>query len=197
MYSEHWWDFGPGLLNFLLWRHFDPVKLVRFEVSGYFHKNPLEEWPKIWHATVFWPPSELIRFWSRSLGFSNSNFGTHLIWWNWGFRAFSRERMGVMARNLVCWCILTSWSAMVCLSLLLLIAITLAPLWPWKWSYCWFLGTFWGTRGSKCGILLGVGCGVCVWGVCVCVGGGGGGWWWWGLGWWWSGVMVGWGWGWW
>ena len=55
------------------------------------------------YANVSWPPSQLIRFWSRSVYFPY--FETGQIW---GFPAFSGERMWQMAWNLECYCILTS-----------------------------------------------------------------------------------------
>ena len=46
------------------------------------------EWPEIWYAGVSWPPSELIRFWSRSGDFPY--FGVILTWWN-------RSNLGFLA----------------------------------------------------------------------------------------------------
>ena len=53
------------------------VELVKFEVPENFLENILEEWPEIWHADVSWPPSGLIRFWSRSIEFTR--FGAIFI----------------------------------------------------------------------------------------------------------------------
>ena len=67
-----------------------------------------EACPEILHADVSWPPSELIRLWSRSVDFPP--FGTNLTGQIWGFRAFPRERVeGFMAWNFACWCILTTF----------------------------------------------------------------------------------------
>ena len=38
-------------------------------VSGHLLENAWSEWPKIVHADVSWPPSELIRLWSRFVDF--------------------------------------------------------------------------------------------------------------------------------
>ena len=50
------------------------------EVSGYLLDNAWRAWPQIFHADVYWPPSELIRLWSQSVDFSN--FGTISTKWN-------------------------------------------------------------------------------------------------------------------
>ena len=39
------------------------------EVSGHLPENAWREWSEILHADVSWPPSELIRLWSRSVDF--------------------------------------------------------------------------------------------------------------------------------
>ena len=62
---------------FQFWRYFDLVKRVKFGVSGPFPKNAWRKWPKILHADVSWPPSELISLWLWSVDFSN--FGAILI----------------------------------------------------------------------------------------------------------------------
>ena len=50
------------------------------EVSGHLPENAWREWPKILHADVSWPSSELISLWPWSVDFSN--FGTILTLWN-------------------------------------------------------------------------------------------------------------------
>ena len=70
------------------------------------------EWPEIWHADVFWPPSELnwlyfghclfiflflVAFWLRETGQM------------WDFGVFSWERKGRMSSDLACRCILSTW----------------------------------------------------------------------------------------
>ena len=65
------------------------------EVSGHLLEKAWREWPKILHADVSWPPSELIRLWSRSVDFSN--FGTILTQWNGsnlGFPGISQRTHG-------------------------------------------------------------------------------------------------------
>ena len=47
------------------------LKLYKFEVSGHFQESIGVEWPEIRQAHVFWPPSELIRFWTRSVYFTH------------------------------------------------------------------------------------------------------------------------------
>ena len=41
------------------------------EVFGHLPENSWKEWPKILHADVSWPPTELISLWPRSVDFSN------------------------------------------------------------------------------------------------------------------------------
>ena len=48
--------------SFSFWQHFD-----KFGVSRHFLENAWEEWPEIWYAEEFWSPSELIKFFCRSL----------------------------------------------------------------------------------------------------------------------------------
>ena len=50
------------------------------EVSGHLPENAWREWSEILHADVSWPPSELIRLWSRSDDFPH--FGATLTYWN-------------------------------------------------------------------------------------------------------------------
>ena len=40
------------------------MKQAKFTISEHFLQNTTAEWPEIWHVDVFWPLSELIRFWS-------------------------------------------------------------------------------------------------------------------------------------
>ena len=97
MYLDHfqnWLDFGRYLLIFLIWRHFNYMKQVKLAIFRNLLETAGEEWPRISHVDVFWPPSELIVFWSWSVDFPH--FGvilteTGLIW---GFRGFSSEHMG-------------------------------------------------------------------------------------------------------
>ena len=46
------------------------------EIYGHLAENSWREWPKILHADVSWPLSELIRLWSRFVDFPS--FGTTL-----------------------------------------------------------------------------------------------------------------------
>ena len=54
------WSIRPTLTVFLF---------VRPSVRRGF--RTCSQWPKVWHADVSWPLSELIRFWSRSVDLSN------------------------------------------------------------------------------------------------------------------------------
>ena len=54
--------------------HFNLVKRVEFGVSGHLPESAWRECPKILHATVSWPPSELISLWSWSVELSNFGF---------------------------------------------------------------------------------------------------------------------------
>ena len=56
---------------YLSWQHFDFVKQVKFAISRHFRQNARKERPEICHVHVFWPPSELITFWSRSVIFAH------------------------------------------------------------------------------------------------------------------------------
>ena len=56
------------------------LKQAKFVTSGHFLENAREEWPELWHADVSWPPSELIKVWSRSVDFPF--FGIILTKWN-------------------------------------------------------------------------------------------------------------------
>ena len=81
------------------WHHLNLVKHVKFGIFGHFPENAWREWPRILHADLFWPPSELIRFWSCSVDFPH--YGAPLGLWIsvtdhiWGLRAFSGEHLGV------------------------------------------------------------------------------------------------------
>ena len=66
--------------------HFDIVKQVKFEVSGYLLVNPWKEWSEICHAHICWPPSELIRFWLWSVIFFS-------FWWH--FYLVKQVKFGV------------------------------------------------------------------------------------------------------
>ena len=82
------------------------VRPERF--PGIFPENAWREWPKILHAGVCWPHSELIRLWSRSGDFV---LILELFWISetgqiCGFRAFLGERRERMVRNFACWCTL-------------------------------------------------------------------------------------------
>ena len=73
-------------------------------------ENAWEEWPKVCHADVFWPPSELIRFWS----WSDDSLILAAFWLrgtgqNCDFRAPSGICIGGMAWNLACWFMLTAF----------------------------------------------------------------------------------------
>ena len=66
MYADHFWNslhFDDRLLNFLVSAAFWQARLA---VSRHLLENAWEEWAAICHAYVSWPPSELIRFWSKS-----------------------------------------------------------------------------------------------------------------------------------
>ena len=89
MYSDHlqnWVDVGRGLLISLFLCHFYFVQLVKFEVSGhFFFENTWKEWRKLWSDDISWPPTELIRFRSRSDDFSHFRvtlISDH-IWYAW------------------------------------------------------------------------------------------------------------------
>ena len=84
---------------FQFWRYFDLVKRVKFGVSGHFPENAWRKWPKMLHADVSWPPSELISLWLQSVDFAN--FGAILT--------FPGQHMDGMAWNFGCWCILTTY----------------------------------------------------------------------------------------
>ena len=93
------------------WHHFDLVKQTKFATSGHFLGNAREEWPELWHADVSWPPSELIKFWSRSVDFPFlASFWLSETGKIWGLWQFSSECMGGIACNLTYWCILTTFS---------------------------------------------------------------------------------------
>ena len=62
------------------WRYFNLVKQVLSGVSGHLLENAWREWLEILHADVSWPPSELIRLWTRSVHFSL--FGAIFTQWN-------------------------------------------------------------------------------------------------------------------
>ena len=71
------------------------MKRVKFGVSGHILENAWREWPKILHADVSWPPSNLIGSGSWSVDFCN--FGSILTYWNGsnlGFPGISRRMHG-------------------------------------------------------------------------------------------------------
>ena len=85
------------------------MEQVKFWVSGHFLENAWREWPEILHADVSLPPSERINLWLRCFIFVI----LVLFWLSetgqiWGFRALPGERIGRMAWNMVCCCILTT-----------------------------------------------------------------------------------------
>ena len=59
------WHWNAGSLKFVTCRHF--------------LQYTWKKWPEIWHGHVSWPPSELVRLWSRSVDLRN--FGTILTKW--------------------------------------------------------------------------------------------------------------------
>ena len=59
---------------------YDLIRWAKFGVSTHFQENISKEWLEIWYADVFWPPSELIKFWSWSVDFPH--LGTTLIYWD-------------------------------------------------------------------------------------------------------------------
>ena len=72
-----------------------PSVLPSGEVSRHLLENAWREWPAILHAVVSWPPSELIRIWSRSVDFPP--FGVTLTQWNGsnlGFPGISQRTYG-------------------------------------------------------------------------------------------------------
>ena len=74
LYPDHiqnWLDYGYGLVIFLILVLFwlsETGQILGFQA---FSKNPLRKWPKILHAHVFWPLSELIRLWLQFIDSSN------------------------------------------------------------------------------------------------------------------------------
>ena len=76
---QNWLDFSHHLLIFLILASFW-LKQAKFATSGHFLEKTREEWPELWHADVFSPPSELIIFWPWSVNFPH--FGIILTWWN-------------------------------------------------------------------------------------------------------------------
>ena len=69
-------EVGHGLWIFFLVAPLWLCETGQFGGSGHFCENAWREWPDIWHAEVSWPPSELIRFWSRCVDFTH--FGATL-----------------------------------------------------------------------------------------------------------------------
>ena len=68
-------------------------------------------WPQIWYADISWLPSEVVRFWWRSVDFSC--FGVTLTWWKWSNLSFPDMLLsthGRVACNLACWCIQATWT---------------------------------------------------------------------------------------
>ena len=83
MYSDHIQnrlDFGHGMLIFLIWAPFWLSETGH--IWGYrdFLYNAWEEWPKIWHADLSWPPLDLITLDSGSIDIPH--FGAILTEWN-------------------------------------------------------------------------------------------------------------------
>ena len=111
---QNWLDYGHGLLIFLLlvslWlSEMNLVKWVKFGVSGHFPENAWWKWPKILHADISWPPSELISLWSRFVDFSYlAFFLLSEMGQIWGFWAFPGEPFEEMAWNFACSCILST-----------------------------------------------------------------------------------------
>ena len=105
--------FGSSFVDFLILASFWLSETDQISTSGHFLENAREEWPELWHADVSWPPSELIEFWSWSVDFPFlflASFWLSETAQIWGLWQFSSERMGGMACNLICWCILTTFS---------------------------------------------------------------------------------------
>ena len=73
MYPDHlqnWLDFGHGSLIFMSFRsHIYLLKQAKFWFSRHLPENTQREWPKILHADLSWPLSELIIFLSCSVDF--------------------------------------------------------------------------------------------------------------------------------
>ena len=91
-------------------RHVRPSVRPPGEVSGHLLENAWREWPKILHADVSWPSSELLVYGRGLLIF----LILALFWLSemgqiWGFRAFPGERMEEMAWHFARWCILTTF----------------------------------------------------------------------------------------
>ena len=74
---QNWLDYGHGLLIFLLLASLWLSEMSQCGVSGHFPENAWWEWPKLLHADVSWPPSELISLWLWSVDFFN--FGVSLL----------------------------------------------------------------------------------------------------------------------
>ena len=115
------------------------------------------EWPEI--ADVYWPPWELIRFWSSSVDLFWRHFDLvkHTKFSISGhFRANTRG----MASNWEYWCILTTFKKIIDYGHGLLILLILAPFLLSEARQIWcFLDLFrtHGRNGLKCEMLMGPG----------------------------------------
>ena len=85
---------GHGLLISSFWCLSDLVEQVKFGISGHFpEKNALE----ILHADGSWPPTELIKLWSRYVDFLLASLSFSETGQIWGFWAFPGTCMKGMA----------------------------------------------------------------------------------------------------
>ena len=82
MYPDHfqiWSDFGHGLFIFSILTQFWLGETGKIRGFRTFSWERMEEWHGIMH-TLSWPPSEIIKFWSRSVDFPH--FSDTLTYWN-------------------------------------------------------------------------------------------------------------------
>ena len=95
---QGWYNLGHHLLIFLILASFWLVKQGKFAIPDIVWRTKWRN--ELWHADVFWPPSELIKFWSWSVDFPFLvSFWLSETGQIWGLWQFSSECMGGMACN--------------------------------------------------------------------------------------------------